>query len=74
MLGFSKVILFVLTVPMVWQLVDTADIRVPRAFGVYLIFLVWVALGVTMLWVRPPGPTRKRAWGRWWASPIRGFW
>lgn len=73
-LGFSKVILFVLAVPMVWQLARHRDIRVPRAFGVYLLFLVWVALGVTMLWVRAPGTDPKTGLGPLVGFAFRGFW
>ncbi|MGL5827253.1 MAG: hypothetical protein ACRCYU_20930 [Nocardioides sp.] len=73
-LGFSKVILFVLAVPMVWQLIRHRDVRVPRGFGIYLIFLVWVALGVTMLWVRAPGTDPKTGLGPLVGFAFRGLW
>lgn len=67
-LGVSKVILFVLAVPMLWQLARHRDLRVPRGFGIYLVFLVWVALGVTMLWVDVPGTESKSG-----LTPLVGF-
>jgi len=67
-LGFSKLILFVLAVPMFWQLARHRDLRVPRGFGIYLLFLAWVALGITMLWVRAPGTDPKTGLG-----PLVGF-
>ncbi len=67
-LGISKVILFILIVPMIWSLVQHRRIRVPRGFGIYLMFLFWVALGVTMLWVRAPGTEAKTGLG-----PLVGF-
>lgn len=67
-LGVSKLILFVLVLPMAWQLARQRDLRVPRGFGIYLVFLVWVALGATMLWVDVPGTESKSGLG-----PLVGF-
>lgn len=67
-LGISKVILFVFTVPMLWALLRHREVRVPRGFGVYAVFLLWVTLGVTMLWVRAPGTEDKSG-----LTPLVGF-
>jgi len=73
-LGFSKIILFVLAVPMVWQLARHRNVRAPRGFGIYLIFLVWVALGITMLWVEAPGTEPKTGLGPLVGFAYRGLW
>lgn len=67
-LGLAQVILFVLALPMLWQLVRHRDLRVPQGFGLYLLFLIWVGLGVTMLWVDAPGTELKSGIG-----PLVGF-
>ncbi|MFT3874333.1 MAG: hypothetical protein QM714_17085 [Nocardioides sp.] len=73
-LGVSKVILFVLTVPMLWALLRHREIRVPRGFGIYGVFLVWVALGATLLWVQAPGTEEKAGLGPLIAFTYRGLW
>ncbi len=73
-LGVSKVMLFILAVPMLWQLMRHRDIRVPRGFGTYLLFLVWVALGVTMLWVKAPGTEPKSGLAPLLGYSYRGLW
>lgn len=74
LLGVSKVILFVFTVPMVWTLLSRRRLRVPQGFGLYALFLVWVVLGATMLWVRAPGTEPKAGFGPLIAYTYRGFW
>lgn len=73
-LGLSQVILFILAMPMLWQLIRHRDIRVPRGFGVYLVFLVWVVLGVAMLWVKAPGTEPKSGLGPLLGFGFRGAW
>jgi hypothetical protein len=67
-LGLSNLIHIVIVVPMVWYLIKHRDLRVPRGFGFYLLFLAWAALGVFMLYVRPPGTEAKSGLG-----PLVGF-
>lgn len=67
-LGLAQVILFILAAPMLWQLVRHRDLRAPQGFGIYLLFLTWVGLGVTMLWVDAPGTELKSGLG-----PLVGF-
>ena len=50
------------------DLVKHRDVRVPRGFGLFLLFLAWVGLGVTMLWVQPPGTEAKTGLG-----PLVGY-
>src|SRR3954467_12772381 len=54
-LGMGTLIVFVLCVPMVVQLWLRRPVRVPPGFGIWLVFLIWVALSATMLDVNPPG-------------------
>lgn len=67
-LGISKVAIFLLAVPMLWTLLRHRRIRVPQGFGIYALFLVWVAVGVSMLWVQVPGTEEKSGLG-----PLVGF-
>lgn len=73
-LGISKVIIFILTLPMLWALVKHRRIRVPRGFGIYVVFLLWVALGVSVLWVRAPGTEEKTGLGPLVGFAYRGLW
>jgi len=54
-LGLGQLIFFVAAVPMVRELHRRAPIRVPRGFGWWLLFLVWVVVSLVMLPVNPPG-------------------
>lgn len=67
-LGLSRLILFVLAVPMLVQLLRQPQLRVPRGFGTLVLFLVWVALGMSLLWVDVPGAEDKVGVG-----PLSGF-
>ena len=55
LLGLSAILPIALAVPMARQLMRRHPIRVPRGFGLWLIFLVFVAVGVAVLWVDAPG-------------------
>lgn len=54
-LGLGQLIFFIVAVPMIWELRRRAPIRVPRGFGWWLLFLVWVVVSLVMLPVNPPG-------------------
>ena len=48
-LGLGAVSWFLLAVPLAWALFRAERIRVPRGFGVWLLFLAWVLLSATRL-------------------------
>ncbi len=73
-LGISKVIIFILMVPMIWTLVRHRNIRVPRGFGLYALFLLWMVMGITMLWVSPPDTQAKVGLGPLTGFAYRGLW
>ena len=53
-LGLGTLIVFGLTVPMTIYLLRNRPIRVPRGFGLWLLFLLWVAVSITMIGRNPP--------------------
>ena len=55
LLGIDSLLPFVLAVPMWRQLSARRQWRLPPGTGWWLLFVLWVALGVTMLWVDAPG-------------------
>lgn len=54
-LGVSAFILPLMAVPMGLELLRRRSVHVPRGFGLWLLFLVWVAAGVFVLWADAPG-------------------
>ncbi|MDP9394691.1 MAG: hypothetical protein M3Q27_10795 [Actinomycetota bacterium] len=52
--GFSVLGFFLACVPMALYLLRRRTVLVPRGFGVWLLFLVWVLAGVATLWATPP--------------------
>lgn len=68
-LGLQEWIFLILAVPMALQLVRRRPLLVPRGFGFWLLFLVWVAAGVVVLQVDAYGAvaddsvTRYITWG-----------
>src|SRR3954470_5940843 len=54
-LGMGTLIVFVLCIPMLVHLWLRRPVRVPPGFGIWLLFLAWVALSATMLDVNPSG-------------------
>src|SRR4051812_4558041 len=64
LLGMGTLIVFVLCVPMIVQLWLRRPVRVPPGFGIWLLFLVWVALSATMLDVNPAGTLPAEALDR----------
>lgn len=55
LLGFGVFGLLVAAVPMGYYLLTLREVRVPSGFGFWLLFLVWVVAGVTVVWVEPEG-------------------
>lgn len=54
-LGLFSVMPLLLSVPMAWQLTRLRTVHLPRGFGWWLLFLVWVLLGAGVLWADAPG-------------------
>ncbi len=54
-LGFASFSFLIAAVAMAVQLYRRRGIRVPRGFGVWVLFLVWMLLGVFVLWAHAPG-------------------
>ncbi|WP_162794416.1 hypothetical protein [Nocardioides houyundeii] len=54
-LGLGEAVPLLVALVMVVQLSRRPEVHLPRGFGWWLLFLAWVVLGVTMLWVDAPG-------------------
>jgi hypothetical protein len=54
-LGLSQVIFLLMAVPMALELARHRRIAVPRGFGFWLLFLLWVVAGLLVLGVQAPG-------------------
>lgn len=63
-LGLAHFIFFIVAVPMAIELMRRTPVRVPRWFGLWLIFLAWVLLGMVTLWTHAPGTTYNAGLGR----------
>ncbi|MFZ0323049.1 MAG: hypothetical protein WAN48_02835 [Actinomycetes bacterium] len=63
-LGLSSIIFFVAATVMAVQMVRRGRLRVPAGFGVWMLFLMWVAAGVFVLWVHAPGTVEGGGPGR----------
>ncbi len=55
LLGLSAILPILLTLPLLRQLAKKRSILVPRGFGWWLLFLIWMTAGVTLLWANAPG-------------------
>lgn len=54
-LGFASFIFLIVAVPMAIQIAQRGRLRVPAGFGLWLLFLAWMAAGVFVLWADAPG-------------------
>lgn len=68
-LGISSFIGHLCAVLMILELVRRRQLRVPRSFGFWILFLIWVIAGLLVLQVQAPGavpstsPGRYISWG-----------
>jgi hypothetical protein len=74
LLGVSHFIFILLAVPMAAELVKRRPIYVPRGFGLWLLFLVWVAAGIFVLWSVAPGTAAEGSLARLIPFTYRGLW
>ncbi|MBA3525097.1 MAG: hypothetical protein H0T85_11235 [Geodermatophilaceae bacterium] len=54
-LGLGVLIVFIVAVPMLAHLAKHRPVKVPPAFGLWLLFLAWVLASTLMLGYNPPG-------------------
>jgi hypothetical protein len=54
-LGMGTLIVFLLAVPMAVHLRRRGSVQVPPAFGMWLLFLVWVVASAALIGLNPPG-------------------
>lgn len=54
-LGLASFSFLIAAVAMAVQLFRRRNILLPRGFGIWLLFLVWMLLGVFVLWAQAPG-------------------
>ena len=74
LLGVSHFIFIVLAVPMAVELARRRPIYVPRGFGLWLLFLVWVAAGIFVLWASAPGTVQEASLARVIPFTYRALW
>ncbi len=53
-LGLATVVFVLAAIPMGIELLSRKDLRAPRGFGLWLVFLVWMLASATMLWSDSP--------------------
>lgn len=62
--GLSTFVFIAVAVPMLVELLRRGRIRAPRGFGLWVLFLLWMLAGITMLWAEAPGTTTGGGFGR----------
>lgn len=62
--GLSAFVFIAVAVPMAVELLRRGHVRAPRGFGIWVLFLLWMLAGVTMLWADAPGSTTGGGFGR----------
>lgn len=55
LLGLWQILFFIMAIPMIAYLLRQRVVLMPRGFGLWLLFLIWVLLGVLVLQVDAPG-------------------
>ena len=63
-LGLVDVVPLLMAGPLAWDLAHRRHRRVPPGFGWWLLFLLWVTLGVGVLWTSAPGAADEGGIGR----------
>jgi hypothetical protein len=70
-LGLPNLAAPLMAVPMLWHLLTHRPIRLPRGFLLWLLFLAWSVLSLTMIGVNPPGTLPEAAGGRLFGFGLR---
>ena len=73
-LGWSQLIFFVMAIAMAVILYRRRPLRVPRGFGLWLLFLIWMSAGVFVLWAQAPGTVPGGGPSRLVGFGVRGAW
>jgi hypothetical protein len=63
-LGLAVFAPLIFAIPMAHYLLRLRHVAVPRGFSLWLLFIVWVAAGVTALWLQPSGTAPVAGLGR----------
>jgi hypothetical protein len=64
LLGFGTTILMLMALPMLWQLRRNGPVLVPKGFGLWLMFLVVIAISSLTLLADAPGAVKGGGFGR----------
>ena len=73
-LGLSGFCSLVFAVPMATYLFRQGHVRVPRGFGMWLLFLFWVVGGIFVLQVHAPGSVASHGTSRYFTFVLRFLW
>lgn len=63
-LGLGSFAFILAAIPMAWTLLQHRPIRIPPAFGIWLLFILWNALGILMLPAHAPHTAEGSPTGR----------
>lgn len=64
LLGFASIVPLALAVPLAWDLRRRRRVSLPPYAGWWLLFLIWVTLGIGTLWAAAPGAVDDGGAGR----------
>jgi hypothetical protein len=73
-LGLSVFIFPVMAVPMLWHLVHRPTVHVPKGFGLWLLFLVWMFASSLVLQADAPGAIPGGSLSRYATFAYRAMW
>lgn len=73
-LGVFWVIFILAAVVMAGDMVRRGRVRLPTGFGIWVLFLIWMAAGVMVLWAHAPGTLDGGGLGRLVGFGFRALW
>jgi hypothetical protein len=74
LLGLSHIIFLAAAVPMAFELTRRRPLFVPHGFGLWLLFLAWMAAGAFVLWAYAPGTVAGGSLARLVPYGYRALW